>query len=105
MQWQYAVITDEMRRGLWKRSTVMLREQMGLKKNDNLRDHQTALALSYEMLAENMSAYELDQKSNLEFDDSKQIVRSSSEFIGKQAEEASQRLGIDIATNRPLLND
>jgi hypothetical protein len=103
-QWQYALITDEMRLGVWKRSTATIREQMGLKKSDNLRDHQSALALNYEMLAENMSAYELEQKRDLTFDQSKQVVRSSSEFIGKQADDASRRLGIDIATNSPLLN-
>lgn len=76
---QYAIITNELRLGLWKRSTAMLRLQMGLKEKDNVRDHQTALALSYEMLAENISAYKLDQRSNLEFSESKHIVRSTAE--------------------------
>ena len=102
-KWQYAVITDELRLGLWKRSTATLKAQMGLKKNDNLRDKQPLLALTYELLAENMSGYELDQKQNLEFEGAKQIVRSNSEFVGDQAAAAGRKLGIDIATDRPLL--
>ena len=39
-----------------KRNTAKLREQMGLKKDANLRDHQSMLAVSYEQLAEILSA-------------------------------------------------
>src|SRR5262249_42067027 len=97
-KWQYAVITDELRLGLWKRTTAQLREQMNLKKNDNLRDSQSMLAISYELLAENISAVELEQNENLEFDDTKRIVRRNAEDVGKHAEATGKRLGIDIAT-------
>ncbi|MEP7286308.1 MAG: hypothetical protein ABI947_11125 [Chloroflexota bacterium] len=102
-QWQYAVITDEMRLGLWKRSTAALKTQMGLTKNDNLRDHQSDIAIAYELLAERISAYELDRERDLEFDQAKKIVRTNSESVGKHAEETGRRLGIDIATDQPLL--
>jgi hypothetical protein len=104
-QWQYAVITDEVYLGLWKRSTAKIKAQLGLKKNDNLRDNQSALALSYQMVAENLSGLKLDEKQDLIFDQAKNIVRSMSEFVGKQADEASQMLGLDIATDLPLLPD
>jgi len=104
-QWQYAIITDEMRLGLWKRNSAVLRKQMGLQKRDNLRDHQSRLAILYEALAEEVSSVELDQKSDLAFDQAKSIVRSNSESVGTHAEETGRRLGIDIATNRPLLKD
>jgi hypothetical protein len=104
-KWQYAVITDEVYLGLWKRSTSVIKAQMGLKKNDSLRDNQSALALSYQMVAENMSGHKLDQKQELIFDEAKKIVRSTSEFVGQQAEDASRYLGIDIATDLPLLPD
>ncbi len=104
-QMQYAIITDEMRIGLWKRNSATLRKQMGLQKKDNLRDNQSRLAILYESLAEEVSSVELDQKSDLAFDQAKNIVRSNSESVGTHAEETGRRLGIDIATNRPLLKD
>lgn len=102
-RWQYAAITDVMRVGLWKRNTAVLRQQLGLEKDSNLRDHQSALAVSYEMLAENISATELELHRNLEYDGAANIVRRNSEDVGAHAEATSRRLGIDIATNQPLL--
>jgi hypothetical protein len=53
----YAIITDTMRKGLWKRNTETLKKEMGLKKNDSLRDNFSLIALSYETIAEEMSTY------------------------------------------------
>ncbi len=102
---QYAVITDEMRMGLWKRNSATLRKQMGLNKKDNIRDHQSRLAIIYESLAEELSSVELEQNHDLEFGQAKRIVRTNAESVGKHATEESKRLGIDIATNQPLLPD
>lgn len=102
-QKQFAIITDEMRLGLWRRKTATLKQRMSLGKNENLRDNMSSLALSYELLAENISATELEMKVNLEFDDCKRIVRSNATHVGNHAEETGKRLGIDIATDRPLL--
>ncbi len=74
-QWQYAIITDEMRLGLWKRNTAALRKQMGLERKDNLRGHQSRLAILYEALAEEVSSVDLDQKSDLAFDQAKTIAQ------------------------------
>ncbi|HLY26777.1 MAG TPA: hypothetical protein VKQ72_10590 [Aggregatilineales bacterium] len=104
-QWQYAVVTDEMRLGLWKRTTAVLKEQLELKKNDSLRDHQSDIAIAYELLTERISTFELDQKNDLEFDQAKGIVRANADSVGQHAEATGRRLGIDIATNRPLLKD
>lgn len=100
---QYAIITDEMRQGLWKRTTKTLKVELGLKEKDNLRDHLSEIALSYETLAEQISARELNERNDLEFNQARRIVRSNSEFVGKQAEDTGCKLGIDIATDRPLL--
>lgn len=102
-RWHYGVITDAMRLGLWKRNTAKLREQMGLKKDANVRDHQSMLAVSYELLAETISATELEMNKNLEFEAARRIVHDNSEDVGRHAEATGKRLGIDIATNRPLL--
>jgi hypothetical protein len=76
---------------------------MGLGKNDSLRDNMSGLALSYELLAENLSAVEMEMHTNLKFDESKDIVRRNSESVGEHAEQAGKRLGLDIATDTPLL--
>jgi hypothetical protein len=102
---QYAIITDVVYLGLWKRPTAVIKAQMGLKKNDNLRDHQSAIALSYQIVAENVSGYKLEKQDDLIFNEAKRIVRTTSEFIGKQADETAKDLGIDIATDLPLLPD
>jgi hypothetical protein len=61
------------------------------------------LAVSYEQLAEILSATELELNKNLEFGDAKHIVRENAEDVGKHADAAGKRLGIDIATGKPLL--
>jgi hypothetical protein len=101
----YAIITDTMRLGLWKRTTKQLKQQLNLDEKDSLRDNLTGAGLAYETLAEDLSALELSQNSNLEFNEADEIVRSNSEFVGQHAEKASRRLNIDIPTGRPLLSD
>ncbi len=101
----FGKITNTMRRGVWKRDTATLKKEMGLKESDSLRDHMPGLALTYEMIAENASAYVLSFKHGLTFNNADQIVREKSELVGKQAAEMGRTLNIDIATGKPLLND
>jgi hypothetical protein len=100
---QYALITDTVRMGVWKRNTAKIKKELGLPEKGNVRDNLPLLALSYELLAENLSAAALDQQKDLEFDQAREIVRNESEFVGDQAAQASKRLGIDLITNKPLL--
>jgi hypothetical protein len=99
----YGRITDTMRIGVWKRSTARLKKDLGLPENGKVRDNMPLLALSYELLAENLSAAALDQEKDLEFNEANEIVREQSEFVGDHAAQASKRLGIDLVTNKPLL--
>ena len=99
----YGIITDTMRMGVWKRKTQEILKQRGLSKQTNLRDHLSEIALTFEMLAEQMSTYRFDEKRNLDFDDANDIVRRNSEVVGKYADDASRELGIDIATDKKLL--
>ena len=94
-----------MRRGLWNRSTAALKAQMNLKKSDSLRDHQSDIAIAYEVLAERISAFELNQRTDLTYDEAAKIVRTNSESVGEHAETTGRRLGIDVATGNPLLTD
>jgi hypothetical protein len=102
---QYDVILDEIRVGLWKRTTKKLAEELGLSNKDSLRDNLTGAGLAYEALVEELSILELRQKSNMEFTDAQTIVRTNSESVGRHAEETGRRLRIDIPTGRPLLSD
>ncbi len=101
--YQYAQITDTMRIGVWKRNTATIRKELGLGKSANVRDNMSMLALSYELLAENLSAVALDQHQDLEFNEARNIVHEESSHVGEHAEKSGKRLGIDIVTNKPLL--
>ncbi|MHB8629565.1 MAG: hypothetical protein ACYDBJ_24830 [Aggregatilineales bacterium] len=101
--YQFAEITDTMRLGVWKRDTQQLREEMGLAAKTNLRDHLPVMGLLYETVAEQASEVRLTASDDLVYDEAKQIVRTSSEFVGKQAAAMSRFLGKDIATDKPLL--
>lgn len=102
-QRHYQLITDTLRVGLWKRNSATLRKQLGLAAGTNIRDHLSELALTYEMLVEQASTYQLDQKTGLDFQDTDQIVGQNAKVIGKSAAELGRHLGIDIATNKPLI--
>ncbi|MHB8627236.1 MAG: hypothetical protein ACYDBJ_08030 [Aggregatilineales bacterium] len=100
---QFAEITDTMRLGLWKRDTRQLRKEMGLRPDANVRDHGSEIMLTYEMLAEQISGFNLRQNEDLEYDQAKRIVHTDSALVGRQAQKTSLHLGIDLPTGRPLL--
>jgi len=60
--------------------------------------------IGYQFAAHPISARELELKRNIEYEQSRRIVRDNSASVGKHAEETGRRLGIDIATDKPLLN-
>jgi len=100
---QFAEITDTMRKGLWKRSTQQLRDELGLSVKTNLRDNLTTLGLLYEAITEEISSANLRVKSDLEVEQARQIVRSDAEFVSSQVEAVGKRLGVGIPTGKPLL--
>jgi hypothetical protein len=100
---QYGQATDEVYKGLWGRTAVYLRKEMGLPPKASLRDHQPALALSYQTLAEDVAAQKLGDQSELTWMEARQIVRVVAEMIGEQAAVTGRFLGVDIATGKMLL--
>lgn len=102
-QFQFAEITDDMRRGLWKRTTKQLRTEMNLPNRTNLRDHMTEIGLNYEALAESIAEAELKQNERLSFEQAEAIVSTNARSLRSHIERTSKRLGIDIPTNKPLL--
>jgi hypothetical protein len=103
-QFQFAEITDDMRRGLWKRTTKQLRAEMNLPSRTNLRDHMTEIGLNYEALAESIAEAELKQNEQLSFAQAEAIVSANARSLRPHIERTSKRLGIDIPTNKPLLS-
>jgi hypothetical protein len=101
----FGIITNTMRRGLWRRDTQTLLKEMGLSKEDNLRDHMPEIGLLYETINERTTAFQLEKQNNLEFEDANKIAYRNARLIGKQAAQTSRELGIDLATNKPLLKN
>jgi hypothetical protein len=101
---QYGQATDEVYKGLWGRTAVYLRKEMALPPKASLRDHQPALALSYQTLAEDVAAQKLGDQSELSWAEARQIVRVVAEMIGEQAAVTAKYLGVDIATGRVMLS-
>jgi hypothetical protein len=102
-QRHYGMATNEIYLGLWNRTAENLREELSLTKKDNLRDHQPALGLMYQGIAEQVSAQRLKDREELTIAEGLQIIHHVATFIGKQAEETSQFLQMDLATGKPLL--
>ncbi len=100
---RYATITDDMYLGLWKRTAAILRADMGLPKKANLRDHQPRLALHFQGIVEEITAYELGEKQEVEWDEARRIVKKTADMIRPWIEQTQQQINIDVATGRPLL--
>lgn len=99
-QSHYGQATNEIYFGLWRRTAKKLREEMGLKKNANLRDHQPMAALFYQGLAEDACARELGEYQELTWGQALYIIQDAAHFIGKQARAYGQRYGVDLATGK-----
>ena len=99
----YAIATDEIYKGLWGRTAAILRGELDLPSNVSLRDHQPALALTYQGIAEEVAAQKLGERTELSWDEARAIVRIVAKMIGKQAQATSKFLKIDLATGKPLL--
>lgn len=104
-QGHYAHATNAMYMGLWERTAKMLKDEMKLPKNANLRDHQPSAALYYQGLAEDGCARELGSKQVLTWGEAMYIIQDVSEFIGLQARAYGEKFGFDVPTGKPLLTD
>lgn len=99
----YAIATDDIYKGLWGRTAAYLKKELELPKSASLRDHQPVLALHYQGIAEEVSAQKLGQREELSWEEARLIVKTVAAFIGRQAQETSALLSMDLATGRPLL--
>jgi DNA-damage-inducible protein D len=101
----YGVATNELYRGLWNRTAAALRDEIGLKPHTPLRDHQHDLALAYQRIAESVISRKLGEAEEISWNRARLIVQYIAQMIGAQARETGKVLGIDLPTNKPLLND
>jgi hypothetical protein len=99
----YATATDDVYEGLWNRTAATLNNELGLPNNSNLRDHQPILALYYQGIVEEVCAQKLGQRQELWWEEARAIIRTVAAIIGRQAQETSDLLQMDLATGRPLL--
>jgi len=99
----FAATTDDIYKGLWGRTAANLKQEMALSKRSSLRDHQPILALHYQGIAEEVSAHKLGTRQELTWHEAREIVQMVAAFIGKQAQQTSELLQMDLATGKPLL--
>lgn len=99
----YALATNAVYLGLWERDANTLKQQMGLKKTDNLRDHQPTQAFHYQGLVESSAALIIQQMGTQSPEQAIETITKVAKTIGVQARELGDILGIDLATGRPLI--
>lgn len=99
----FALATDEIYLGLWKRTAAQLRGELSIAKTVSLRDNQPTLALIYQGLAEEVCAQKLGDRDEVTWDEAHEIIREIAKLIGVQAQATSRFLNVDLATGKPLL--
>lgn len=99
----YATATDDVYIGLWGRSASSLKSELNLGKNDNLRDNQPSLGLTYQAIVEEICAVKLGKREEVTWGEARDIIQSVAKIIGRQAEETSLLMEEDLATGKPLL--
>ncbi|MEP7284233.1 MAG: hypothetical protein ABI947_00535 [Chloroflexota bacterium] len=98
--------TNKIYKGLWDRTTAQLRGDLNLKPKDNVRDGFGEFALIYTRLAEKVATTRLEGEDEYVSEKvAMEIIHEAARLIYKQAQETSQALGIDLVTERPLLQN
>lgn len=99
----YAQSTDKMYKGLWDRTTIQLRQELGITPKENPRDHFGKYALIYTRLAEELATEKLGNAETVTVSIAMDIVWSVARLFSKQAKELSEAVGYDLVTEKPLL--
>jgi hypothetical protein len=99
----YATATDDVYKGLWGRTAATLRKELELPKGENLRDYQPTIGLHYQGIVEEVCAKKLGDREELSWLEARDIILRMATIIGRQAEETSELMEMDLATGKPLL--
>jgi len=102
--WLYGAATNDVYKGLYKRSYGQLAADLRTK---SPRDKMSVPALRYLDIAEWMISQQIGSSSHLTADQARAIIQDIAALIGVQVEEVEQRLRIDAVTGtvRPLIAD
>jgi hypothetical protein len=98
----YAHVTDNLYKGLWKRTGSQLRTELNLSRQQSIRDHFGKYAVIYTSLAEKIIAERLKQVGMMAENDARNMVLNLANQIGSQAEITRNLLGYDLVTEKPL---
>jgi hypothetical protein len=99
----FATATDDVYVGLWGRNASTLKKELQLTKNESLRDNQPMLALDYQRIVEEVCALKLEERQEVTWEEARDIIQTIAKLIGRQAQETSEILKMDIATGKRLL--
>lgn len=96
----YATLTNAEYQGLFERTAQQLKAATGLK---NARDGMTREALGLLTAIEGAAARYFEERQTVPFDEACTILREMAEEFRPVVEGLQRRLGIDLATGKPLL--
>lgn len=99
----YGHATSEMYKVLWERTTKELRRDLGISKKQNPRDYMGKYALIYIRLTEGVCTKHLKDRQTVRYNEAIAIVKDVAQIYHRQASETSRLLGIDLVTDKPLL--
>ena len=102
----YAQLTNAVYEGVLGGDAQTLRQRLGIKRQENLRDALSEVALAYVGIAELVCSHKLAGIGEFEpvpADIALDIIKTISHQIGVQAADMAYMLGIDIVTGQPLL--
>lgn len=104
--WEYGAATNTVYYGLWGRTTEVLEKQLLVSyRPGNLRDNLSSVALLYLSLAEEISAQQLGDQSDIPFKIADEIIRKVATMIGQQIKDVQSMTGKDMITGNELLSD
>jgi hypothetical protein len=101
--YHYEEATDAVFDGLYERTKQQLLKEMGLKSTIRLEMHQSMIALGYQMIAKEIAREHLGERSELNWEEAKMIIRKAAALIAPQVQATSQALGVDVPTGKPLI--
>jgi hypothetical protein len=102
----YGKATNTVYSGVLGRDANTIREELGLSKHAEVRDHMHRIGLHYVGLVEAVISTKLEQYGP---DDpippvvAIELIRAISKHIGASAQEVAKMIGLDIVTGQPLL--
>jgi hypothetical protein len=99
----YAQSTEHLYKGLWERTTAQLKSDLDIAAKENPRDHFGEYALIYTRLAEKLATDRLDNAETVSEETAMSIVWQVAQLIHEQAQATSNMLGLDLVTEKPLL--